>query len=114
MGKKGGGKGDKGAGKGAKGGPKGGKGPPADPLMECAADDDWVDELAGDPVGAEWLFDDAIASLAPWVQAPAKRGRRGARVWRPFGTDDAGLHDCAPSGQTKILDSSDGSFAILP
>ena len=66
MSKKGGGaKGDKGGGKGGKGGPKGGKGPPADPLMECAAEDDWTGELAGDedPASEEWFFDSAIGSV---------------------------------------------------
>ncbi len=87
MGKKGGAKGDKGGGKGdkgGKGGPKGGKGPPSDPLMECAAADegDWAAALAaagdGDYTDEEWCFDNTIASLAPWVQVPAKHGRRSA------------------------------------
>ena len=61
MGKKGGGKSDKGGGKGSKGGPKGGKGP----LMECAAEDDWVGELRGndDLAGEEWYFDSTIGSV---------------------------------------------------
>ncbi len=122
MGKKGGAKGDKGAGKGGKGGPKGGKGPPADPLMECAAaeEGDWANELAGDGdyAGEEWLFDSTIASLAPWVQAPARRGRRGARgahgagsgaptpVQNKFSalnllTDDAEVLLGAVSGETR-------------
>jgi hypothetical protein len=65
MAKKGGAKGDKGGGKGGKGGPKGGKGPPVDPLMECAADDDWTGELAADddPAGEEWFFDSTIGSV---------------------------------------------------
>jgi hypothetical protein len=70
---KGGAKGDKGAGKGGKG-KKGGKGPPADPLMECAADEDgdWAETL--DAEGEEWCFDNTISSLAPWTQVPAKAG----------------------------------------
>ena len=88
LGKKGGAKGDKGAGKGGKGGPKGGKGPPAGagPLNEVAGGgeaDDWEKELAGDDGADEWHFQDAIASVTEW--APAK-ARRGARTWRPFGT----------------------------
>ncbi len=100
LGKKGGAKGDKGAGKGGKGGPKGGKGPPTDPLLECAAGEegDWAAVLAaagaGDGDYDEWNFDAAaIASLTPWAEAPAGRGRRGGRhVWRPFGADGAATH----------------------
>jgi hypothetical protein len=156
LAKAGGGKAAKGAGKGAKGGPKGGKGPPADPLLECAGDDDWAAALgAGDGDYAdEWSFDNAIASLAPWtqapghncenpripphagqncenpgipphagqycqnpgipphagqkspwVQAPAGRRRRGARVWRPFGLnsllDDSEVLLGAVAGETR-------------
>jgi hypothetical protein len=61
--------------------------------MECAAaseEGDWAAALAGagagdGDYGDEWNFDSTIASLTPWVQAPARRGRRGGRVWRPFG-----------------------------
>ncbi len=88
KGKGGAAKGEKGAGKGG----KGGKGPPA-PVLECAAgcdDGDWAAELAAsagdDGDSDEWAFD-TLASLAPWTQAPARRGRRGGRTWRPF---DAG------------------------
>ena len=79
MGKKGGAKGDKGAGKGGKGGPKGGKGPPADPLMECAAaeEGDWAGLTGEGDYVEEWLFDTAIASLAPWMPARAGAGRPG-------------------------------------
>ncbi len=97
KGGKGSAKGDKGAGKGGKGGPKGGKGPPSDPLLECAAGEDdysaWADALGhagagdGDYVEDEWAFNDTIASLAPWTQAPATRSRR---VWRPFSTGSGG------------------------
>jgi hypothetical protein len=68
---KGGPKGDKGGKKGGKGGPKGGKGPPADPLAECAADDDWAAEYACDEELAddEWLFANALCSLAPGAAA---------------------------------------------
>ncbi len=96
MGKKGGAKGDKGGGKGGKGGPKGGKGPPAEPLMECAPADegDWAAALAaagdGDYADEEWHFGSTIASLAPWTQAPAKRGRGGRKTWRPFGAESGG------------------------
>ncbi len=94
LGKKGGAKGGaggaKGAGKGGKGGPKGGKGPPSDPIMECAAAGaDWAAELAAGTEAAdydEWYFGNTISSVTPWVQAPAGRGRRGGRTWRPFST----------------------------
>jgi hypothetical protein len=83
--------GGKAKGKG-KGGPKGGKGPPADPLAEVAAagDDDWAGELA-EGFGDEWQFADAIASLAPWEEVPARATKRGRRTWRPFGAA-AGLN----------------------
>ena len=58
--------------------------------MECAASDDFVDWAAGageSDCADEWCFDSAIASLTPasgpWVQAPARRGRRGGRAGRP-------------------------------
>ncbi len=92
LGKKGGAKGDKGAGKGGKGGPKGGKGPPAETILGVAGDEgDWAAALAGAGAGDgdadydEWNFGSTLASLTPWVQAPARRGRRGGRTWRPFG-----------------------------
>jgi hypothetical protein len=67
---KAGGKGAKSGGKGGKGGPKGGKGPPAAPLAECAEEDDWVGELAGDGEAAEeWYFDSTLGSLT--AEAPA-------------------------------------------
>jgi hypothetical protein len=78
LAKKGGDKGAGKGGKGGKGGPKGGKGPPGGPINECAAeDDDWANELQGDG-DPDWLFNDAIASVSEW--APARAGRRGARV----------------------------------
>jgi hypothetical protein len=102
---KAGGGGGKAKGKG-KGGPKGGKGPPADPLLECAAagagegDDDW--DLSGEGLGDEWQFDHAIASLAPWEQVPARRGRR---TWRPFGALNSLIDDAtflgAVAGETR-------------
>jgi hypothetical protein len=117
------GAGAKGAGKGGKGGAKGGKGPSADPLLECAAAGaDWATELAGAGAGAaedadydEWLLGGTIASLTPWVQAPARRGRRGGRVWRPFA---AGAHTPVQnmfSGLGSLLDAADvllGAVAV--
>jgi hypothetical protein len=47
--------------------------------------DPWADLTGEGDYGDEWLFDTAIASLAPWTQAPARRGRGGRRTWRPFG-----------------------------
>jgi hypothetical protein len=87
--------------------------------MECAADDDWAGELAGDddPAGEEWFFEATIGSLAPWVQAPVRAGRRGARgaygagsaatsVQNTFSalnllTDDAEELLCAVSGEMR-------------
>ncbi len=98
KGAKGGAGGPKGAGKGGKGGAKGGKGPLADPILECAAaaGDEWAAELGAGAEAAdydEWLFGSAIASLTPWVQAPAGRGRRGGRrAWRPFDAGSAATH----------------------
>ncbi len=93
LGKKGGAKGGaKGAGKGGKGGAKGGKGPPSDPISEvaaAAAGADWAAELGTGAETAdydEWYFGNTISSVTPWVQAPAGRGRRGGRTWRPFST----------------------------
>ncbi len=52
---------------------------------------DWAAALSGAGAGAsdaaydEWDFGTAaLASLAPWEQVPARRGRRGGRTWRPF------------------------------
>ncbi len=55
---------------------------------------DWAAELAAGTEAAdydEWYFGSTIASLTPWVQAPAGRGRRGGRTWRPFGAG-SGAH----------------------
>ena len=49
--------------------------------MEGAASDegDWAATLAaagdGDYAGEEWCFDNTIASLAPWTQAPWRRAQ---------------------------------------
>jgi hypothetical protein len=99
--------GGKAKGKG-KGGPKGGKGPPADQILECAtagaSEDDWAAALAaGDGDYAdEWSFENSIASLAPWEQTPAGRGRRGAR--RPLVAPTAVQNQFA--GLNSLLDDS--------
>ncbi len=94
-----------------------------------AAGDDWAAELAGDGegFGDEWQFADAIASLVPWEEAPAKPDvfagtladfapwtrvtKRGRRTWRPFGAavglnsliDDATFLG-AVAGETRARD----------
>jgi hypothetical protein len=112
-------KGDKGAGKGGKGGPKGGKGPPGDPLLECAAGEEDARAAAlagasdGDYVGDEWTVDSTIASLAPWTQAPAKRGRK---IWRPFGADSGGAptrHFGAGSGAPTDVQNKYSTLNML-
>ncbi len=113
LGKKGGAKGDKGAGKGGKGGPKGGKGPPAAPVATVAGDEgDWAAALAdagaGDPDAEydEWNLGGTIASLTPWVQAPARRGRRGGRTWRAFDTAPTPVQNTF-SGLNSLLDDAE-------
>ncbi len=112
-GKKGGAKGDKGAGKGGKGGPKGGKGPPAAPVATVAGDEgDWAAALAdagaGDPDAEydEWNLGGTIASLTPWVQAPARRGRRGGRTWRAFDAAPTPVQNTF-SGLNSLLDDAE-------
>jgi hypothetical protein len=100
--------------------PKGGKGPAADTILECAAggggeEGDWAAALAGAGAGDgdyndEWDFGTTIASLTPWVQAPAGRGRRGGRrVWRPFGAGSGAptpVHNTY-SGLNSLLDDAE-------
>jgi hypothetical protein len=114
-GAKGGAGGAKGAGKGGKGGkggPKGGKGPPAAPINECAADGsaDWAAELGAGAETAdydEWYLGNPIASLTPFVQAPAGRGRRGGRTWRPFSTGDG-----MTGAPTAVHNSFSGLYSL--
>jgi hypothetical protein len=117
LAKKGGAKGDKSGGKGGpKGGPKGGKGPPVDPLMECAADDDWTGELAADddPTGEEWFFDSTIGSVRAGTSTECARALGLAPVGRRRSTptqnqfsalslliDDAEELLCAVSGEVR-------------
>jgi hypothetical protein len=81
--------------------------------MECAAAGaDWAAELGAGAETAdydEWYFGNTISSVTPWVQAPAGRGRRGGRTWRPFSTGSGAptaVHN-AFSGLYMLRDDAD-------
>ncbi len=96
---------------GGKGGPKGGKGPPAGTVAAVAGDEgDWAAALAdagaGDAEYDEWNLGGTIASLTPWVQAPARRGRRGGRTWRTLDAAPTPVQNTF-SGLNSLLDDAE-------